>query len=180
MWVLSQIILLLLCIVRYVPLLFVFLKLCHYSMTSKRTKKRCLHYILIFKLIQAVGGGVQLGPLVVSAIHLPIVPAPDDYEDGVWWNYDLRGKPKYSEKTCPSATLSTTNLTWPDRAQTRAAVMGNQRLTAWAMARPYYILAKQVVSRGQNKWHTVPHSGYYYDHWLIIQSVCMKIVCHNS
>jgi hypothetical protein len=24
----------------------------------------------------------------------------------------LQGKPKYSEKTCPSATLSTTNPTW--------------------------------------------------------------------
>jgi hypothetical protein len=32
----------------------------------------------------------------------------------IWWNEDWRGKPKYSEKTCPSATLSTTNLTWPD------------------------------------------------------------------
>jgi hypothetical protein len=26
-----------------------------------------------------------------------------------WWNEDWQGKPKYSEKTCPSATLSTTN-----------------------------------------------------------------------
>jgi hypothetical protein len=25
-----------------------------------------------------------------------------------------KGKPKYSEKTCPSATLSTTNPAWPD------------------------------------------------------------------
>jgi hypothetical protein len=29
-----------------------------------------------------------------------------------WWNW--QGKPKYSEKTCPIATLSTTNPTWPD------------------------------------------------------------------
>jgi hypothetical protein len=29
----------------------------------------------------------------------------------IWWNEDLQGK--YSEKTCPSATLST-NPTWPD------------------------------------------------------------------
>jgi hypothetical protein len=40
----------------------------------------------------------------------PIVPAPDDR----WWNDDWQGKPKYSEKICPSATLSTTNPTWPD------------------------------------------------------------------
>jgi hypothetical protein len=25
-----------------------------------------------------------------------------------WWNEDVQGKPKYSEKTCPSATLSIT------------------------------------------------------------------------
>jgi hypothetical protein len=31
----------------------------------------------------------------------------------IWWN-EWQGKPKYSEKTCPVATLSTTNPTWPD------------------------------------------------------------------
>jgi hypothetical protein len=32
------------------------------------------------------------------------------------WNENGRGKPKYwGEKTCPSANLSTTNLTWTDR-----------------------------------------------------------------
>jgi hypothetical protein len=47
----------------------------------------------------------------------PIVPAPDDrwwWLWSSWWNEDWQGKPKYSEKTCPSATLSTTNPTWPD------------------------------------------------------------------
>jgi hypothetical protein len=28
-----------------------------------------------------------------------------------WWNEDCQGKLKYSEKICPSATLSITNLT---------------------------------------------------------------------
>jgi hypothetical protein len=28
-------------------------------------------------------------------------------------NEDWQGKPKYSEKTCLTATLSTTNFTWP-------------------------------------------------------------------
>jgi hypothetical protein len=32
----------------------------------------------------------------------------------IWCNEDWQGKPKFSEKTCPSATLSTTNPTWPD------------------------------------------------------------------
>jgi hypothetical protein len=31
-----------------------------------------------------------------------------------WWNENWQGKPKFSGKTCPSATLSTTNPTWPD------------------------------------------------------------------
>jgi hypothetical protein len=46
----------------------------------------------------------------------PIVPAPDDRWWSLWsswWNEGWQGKPKYSEKTCPSATLSTTNPTWP-------------------------------------------------------------------
>jgi hypothetical protein len=48
------------------------------------------------------------------------------------WNEDWQGKPKNSEKACPSTTLSTTNPTWPDPG----ANPGSQRLTAWAMARP--------------------------------------------
>jgi hypothetical protein len=58
-----------------------------------------------------VGGGVQVGPLDTAATNRPIVPAPGDYDDGeIWWN-NLQGKPKYSEKTCPSFALSTTNST---------------------------------------------------------------------
>jgi hypothetical protein len=59
---------------------------------------------------------VRLRPLGTSANNWLIVPAPD----GKWWvwsggwNENWQGKPKYSEKTCPSATLSTTNPTWPD------------------------------------------------------------------
>jgi hypothetical protein len=36
----------------------------------------------------------------------------------IWWNEDWQEKPKYSEKSCPSATLSTTNPTWPDPGAT--------------------------------------------------------------
>jgi hypothetical protein len=32
----------------------------------------------------------------------------------IWWNEDWQGNPKYSVKICSSATLSTTNPTWPD------------------------------------------------------------------
>jgi hypothetical protein len=33
----------------------------------------------------------------------------------ILWNEDWQGKPKYSEKTCPSDTLSTTFPNWPDQ-----------------------------------------------------------------
>jgi hypothetical protein len=84
-------------------------------------------------------GGVRLSPLGTSATVWPIVPAPINRWWWMWssrWNENWQGKPKYSEKTCPSATLSTTNPTWPDLARTRAAAVGSRRLTAWAMARP--------------------------------------------
>jgi hypothetical protein len=62
-----------------------------------------------------VGGEVKLGPLGTSGTEWPIVPAPGDYDDGEFGGMKIwQGKSKYSEKTCPSATLSTTKPTWPD------------------------------------------------------------------
>jgi hypothetical protein len=83
-------------------------------------------------------GGVRLSPLGTSANILPIVPAPED-RWWVWrsrWNENWQGKPKYSEKTCPSATLFTTNPTWPDLGSNPGRRGGKRRLTSWAMARP--------------------------------------------
>jgi hypothetical protein len=48
---------------------------------------------------------------------LPHPSAPDErwwWLSRNWWNEDWEGKPKYWEKTCLSATLSTTNSTWLD------------------------------------------------------------------
>jgi hypothetical protein len=54
-----------------------------------------------------------------------------------WWNERFwHGKPKYSDRICPDATLSTTNPTCQTRARTRAPAVGSQRLTASAVARP--------------------------------------------
>jgi hypothetical protein len=50
-------------------------------------------------------------PLGTSATEWPIVPALGDYDDGEFGGMKRQGKPKYSQKTCPSATLSTTNPT---------------------------------------------------------------------
>jgi hypothetical protein len=50
-----------------------------------------------------------------SGQYWPILPAPGDRWWWLWrnwWNKDWQGKPKYSEKTYPSATLSTANPTW--------------------------------------------------------------------
>jgi hypothetical protein len=53
------------------------------------------------------------------------------------WNGDWQGKPKFSEKTCPSATFNHHKIPHDQtRVWTRAAAVGSRRLTAWAMARP--------------------------------------------
>jgi hypothetical protein len=61
----------------------------------------------------------------------------------------VQGKPKYSEKTCSDATLSTTNPTCQTRARTRPAAMGSQRLTASAMARPQFAIYYLKISHEQ-------------------------------
>jgi hypothetical protein len=58
--------------------------------------------------------------------YWPIVPAPDDR--WLWrnlWNEDWHGKPKYSEKTCPSATFVHHKIQHDQtRVWTRAAAVG--------------------------------------------------------
>jgi hypothetical protein len=71
-----------------------------------------------------------LGPLRTSATSGLLYVPRWLWRWRIWWNEDWQGKPKYSEKTCPNSTLSTTNPT----CQTWAAAVGSQRLTA--MARP--------------------------------------------
>jgi hypothetical protein len=68
-----------------------------------------------FFLIRLVWGGVQQGPFGTATTDWPIVDCPGWlWWWIVWWNEDWQWKPKYSEKTHPNATLSTTNPTWPD------------------------------------------------------------------
>jgi hypothetical protein len=87
-----------------------------------------------------VGGGVHTGSTRHCGHYWPIVPVPGDCDDGEvgGMNGGWQGKPKYSEKNFPGATLSTTNPTFQTRARTRAAAVGSQRLTASAMARPLF------------------------------------------
>jgi hypothetical protein len=74
-----------------------------------------LPYLLLSLLHIFFIGGV--GHFWYCGHYWPIVPAPGDRWWWLWrnwWNKDWQGKPKYSEKTCSSATLSTTNPTWLD------------------------------------------------------------------
>jgi hypothetical protein len=60
---------------------------------------------------------VRLSPLGTAATIWPIVLVPDDRWWWAWssqWNENWKGKPKYSETTCSTATLSNTDPTWPD------------------------------------------------------------------
>jgi hypothetical protein len=72
----------------------------------------CLYEQLFF-----LGMGWDLSPLGMSATKWAVVRAPSDrwrWVSSSQWNENWQGKPKYSEKTCPNATLSITNSTWLD------------------------------------------------------------------
>jgi hypothetical protein len=66
----------------------------------------------VFFLICIVGGGVQTGSTRYVGHLLAYCTCPGwVWGWRIWWN-EWQGKPKYSEKICPDATLSTTNSTW--------------------------------------------------------------------
>jgi hypothetical protein len=78
---------------------------------------------------------VRLRQISTSATNRSLVPAPDDICWWMWngqWNENWQEKPQYSGKTCPSASLSISNPTWP---RTQAAEVGIWRLTALTKTR---------------------------------------------
>jgi hypothetical protein len=78
-----------------------------------------------------------LGPLGMSATEWPIVPAPDDYDDGEFVEMKIgRGIRSTRRKPAPAPLCPPQIPLDQTRARTRAAGVGSQRLTAWAMARP--------------------------------------------
>jgi hypothetical protein len=82
----------------------------------------------VIKKIGLVGSGVQLDPQALPPpIGLLCQPRVIMMMEKLveWWL-------EYSEKTCPSATFSTTNPTCSARMRSRAAAVGNRRLNAWA------------------------------------------------
>jgi hypothetical protein len=89
-------------------------------------------------------GGVGLGsykPQYCGHTLAYCTFSPNDIWGWLWSNWwserRLQGKPKHSEKTCPSSTLSHHKSHMPRSGfEPRPAAVGSQRLTAWAMARP--------------------------------------------
>jgi hypothetical protein len=101
--------------------------------TSINISKPCLRINFFYS---HSGGGVQLGPLGTSATVWPIVFAPGDYDDGEFDGIKIgRGNRCTGRKPTPPLCPSQIPLD-QTLARTRAASVGSQRLTAWAMAQP--------------------------------------------
>jgi hypothetical protein len=124
--------------------------------------------------------GVRLSPLGTSATNWPNVPAPDD-RWWVWsrrWNEHWQWKPKYSEKTCPSAILSTTKPTWPELGSNpdrRCGEPATNRLSyGTAKWRPYgnsifFCLASGLLRHTQVRPGT--YKSRYHYRWGIVASI---------
>jgi hypothetical protein len=80
-------------------------------------------------LIGIMGGGVQLGPLGTAATNRLIVPAPGDYDDGEIGEMIGRGNRSTRRNPAP-VPLCPSQTPHAARKRTRAAAVGNQRLTA--------------------------------------------------
>jgi hypothetical protein len=78
-----------------------------------------------------------MGPLGTSVTEWPIVPAPGDYDHGEFGGMKIgRGNRSTRRKPAPAPLCPPQIPHDQTRARTRAAAVGNQRLTAGAMAGP--------------------------------------------
>jgi hypothetical protein len=88
----------------------------------------------------------KLGPLGTSATEWPIVPAPGDYDDGEFGGMKIgRGNWSTRRKPAPAPLCPLQIPLDQTRVWNRAAAVGSQRLTAWAMARPYYCISIRLL-----------------------------------
>jgi hypothetical protein len=79
-----------------------------------------------------------LGPLGTSATEWSIVPAPGDCNDGEFGGMKSgRGNRSIREYLLQHHFVQHKSHLDQIRARIRAAAVGSQRLTAWAMARPW-------------------------------------------
>jgi hypothetical protein len=95
-----------------------------------------------------VGGGVQTGSTRHVAQLLAYCTCPGwVWGWRIWWD-EWQGKAKYSEKTCPGATLSTTNPTWPDPGLNPGRRSGKPTTNRFS-----YGAATSPLNYSTNKWN---------------------------
>jgi hypothetical protein len=126
-------------------------------------------------------GGVRLSPLGTSATNWSIVPAPDDSWWWMWssrWNENWQRKPRYSEKTCSNAILSTINATWPGPGS-------NTDRLSYGTASDTGITDNYVTSRFLNRWdasHCSHLTVYRFGREvpkILINPVTLKVYCNR-
>jgi hypothetical protein len=92
---------------------------------------------LYWVMVSSYWSGLRMSQLGTLATIRPTTPVLDDSWRRIWssqWT-DWQGKPKYLEKTCHSATLSTTNPTRSDLDLYPVRHSG-KLATVWATVRP--------------------------------------------
>jgi hypothetical protein len=102
----------------------------------------CLLSMFVVRILVS-WGVVRMSPLGTSVTNWPIVPAADDRCWWMWssrWNENWQGNPNYSGKTCPCATLSTTNPTWPELGSNPGRRGRKPATNRLSMARPQLYL----------------------------------------
>jgi hypothetical protein len=95
--------------------------------------------------------GAQLRPLGTTAANRPIVPAPDDYDDGEIGGMMIgRGNRSTQRRPAP-VPLCPPQTPHAARTRTRTAAVGSERLTAWATVLPnleWLVLSLRTVGPG--------------------------------
>jgi hypothetical protein len=122
---------------------------------------------------------VRLSPLGTSASNWPIVPAQSDRWWLMWiswWNENLYGKPKYSEKACLNVTLSTINPIWLDLGSNPG-----RRGVKSATNRLRYVTAQNIVPRwrcllGYRLRHSVFHTPFIADYTVSLTIALLQTV----
>jgi hypothetical protein len=138
---------------------------------------------IFFFIIRRVGGGVQTGSTRHVGHWMAYCTCPGWlWWWRTWWNEDWQGKPKYSEKTYLSATLSTTNPTWPDPGSNpghRGGKPATNRLSYGAASRlsevPFLFLT--LFTRSKENTQIFYLSYYYFFCTKRIKRMCVGRSC---
>jgi hypothetical protein len=109
------------------------------------------------------GGESKLGPLGTSATYWPILPTPGDCKDGEFCGMNGRGNRGTRRKPAPTPLCPPQIPLDQTRDWTRAAVVGSQRLTTSAMARPEFAELQ-------------PHGICWLKQVACVQSVCIPLI----